>query len=172
VVTESTVEEVSQKPVMTDQGEFVLHTYRDRVNGNVHFALVLGSLSAERPALVRVQSTLTIRDLLGIRVTGTSGWGIQRCLTRIANEGSGVLVLLTRAESASDLLDSVEVVNGTKTPQEGLPAGINPTFLMIGVGSQILRMLGLRKLRLMGVPVKYNAISGFDLEVVEFVGPN
>ena len=171
VVTESTVEKLSEKPVTTDHGEFVLHTYRDRVNGGIHFALVRGSITGDRPALVRVQSTLTIRDLLGIRVPGTSGWDIQKCLSRIAAEDSGVLVLLTRMESVSDLLNSVEALAGNKASKDPLSTGVNQTFLMIGVGSQILRMLGLHKFRLMGVPAKYNAISGFDLEVVEFLNP-
>jgi 3,4-dihydroxy 2-butanone 4-phosphate synthase / GTP cyclohydrolase II len=171
VVTEATVEKLSEKPVTTDHGPFVLHTYRDRVNGGVHFALVRGDITGDQVPLVRVQSTLSIRDLLGIRVSGTSGWDIQKCLARIAAEDRGVLVLLTRNESAADLLASVDAISGAKTSRDERLGGVNQTFLMIGVGSQILRMLGLRQFRIMGVPARYNAISGFDLEVVEFVGP-
>lgn len=172
VLNESTVELLGVEPVQTDHGEFTLHTYRDRVNGDVHFALMLGELSAERPALARVQLAVSVRDLLGIRAPGLSGWNIQRCLARVSAEGTGVVVLLAGSESANDLLDSVDIVRGKRPAPAPQPVGGHEAFLTIGVGSQILRSLGLRKLRLMSAPVKYNAISGFDLEVVEYVSPD
>lgn len=171
VVNETTVEQLGMQPVQTDHGEFILHTFRDRINNNVHLALVKGTLDPDQPVLARVQMGLAVRDLLSIHIPGSSGWNIQRGLARIAAEGTGVMVLLGGAEATSDLCDSIDVVAGRKTTPKPKPMGGNLPFLTIGVGSRILRKLGLRKLRLMGAPVKYKAISGFDLEVVEFIEP-
>ncbi len=172
LVNESTVEELTSETVLTDYGEFRLHTYRDRISSNVHLALVRGAVDEDQPTLVRVQTALSVRDLLGIRTPGSSGWNIRRCLERVAAEGRGVVVLLGGVESANELLHSVGVVSGRKPLPAAKPPGNQPAFLTIGAGSQILRALGLRKLRLMSAPVKYNAISGFDLHVAEYVKPD
>lgn len=164
-VYETTVERVSQSPVTTEHGDFLLHTYRDRINGDLHLALTQGELDRS-PTLVRVQQAVSLRDLLGIQIPGSSGWNIQRCLARIAAEGRGVLVLLASQETAEDIKLRIDVLAGeTHLPTaraEGDP-------LMIGVGSQILRDLGLGDMRLMAGPAKYHGISGFDLQVSEYV---
>jgi len=169
VVNESTVEKVSEAPVKSEYGDFVLHTYRDRLNNDVHFAMVKGDVTPEQPVLARVQLTVTVRDLLGVQAPGRNSWSIGRCMERIAAEGAGVLVMLGVQETSEDLLASVEIVQGKRPIPEAPPVGDHRAYLTIGVGSQILRDIGARKLRLMGAPIKYNAISGFDLEVVEYV---
>lgn len=169
VVNESTVEKVSEAPVHSEYGDFVLHTYRDRLNNDVHFAMVKGDVSPETPVLARVQLTVAVRDLLGVQAPGRNSWSIGRCMERIAEEGTGVVVMLGGHETSSDLLASVEIVQGKRPIPEAPPVGDHRAYLTIGVGSQILRDIGARKLRLMGAPIKYNAISGFDLEVVEYV---
>jgi 3,4-dihydroxy 2-butanone 4-phosphate synthase/GTP cyclohydrolase II len=169
IVNESTVEKLASETVLTDHGEFVLHTYRDRISGHLHLALVRGPLQADEPVLVRVQTAMSVRDLLGIHPPGGSGWNMRRCLDRVAREGKGVVVLLGDMESATDVLHSVSVVSGRK-PAPRAPRA-QPAILTVGAGSQILRALGLRKLRLMSSPAKYNAISGFGLQVVEYVKP-
>ncbi|MDH4549907.1 3,4-dihydroxy-2-butanone-4-phosphate synthase [Pseudomonas sp. BN607] len=171
VVNESTIEHVNQQKVTTDFGEFTLHSYRDTINGNVHFAMTMGNLSTQVPTLARVQQSLCARDSLSIQVPGSSGWNIHRCLEFIAGAGSGALVVLAADESADEVLASLESV-GSDVPharQRNIPN--HRSSLMIGVGSQILRSLGLGKLRLMGSPIKYHAISGFDLHVVDYVSP-
>src|SRR5690606_34816682 len=98
-----------------------------------------------------------------------SGWTVSRCLERIAQDGRGVLVLLASHETPEDLIASVDIVQGKRPVPAAPPVGDHRAYLTIGVGSQILRDIGARQLRLMGAPIKYNAISGFDLEVVEYV---
>jgi 3,4-dihydroxy 2-butanone 4-phosphate synthase / GTP cyclohydrolase II len=170
VVNESTVEEFASEPVRTEQGEFRLHAFRDRIAGNVHLALVRGQPEPEQVTLVRVQGALAVRDLLGVQAPGSSGWNARRCLERIATEGRGVLVLLGEPESPGDLLQSIEQALGRRPPSSVRPP-LEQQALTIGVGSQILRSLGVRKLRLMGSAVKYSAISGFGLEIVEYLKP-
>jgi 3,4-dihydroxy 2-butanone 4-phosphate synthase/GTP cyclohydrolase II len=171
VVHESTVEVLDTQWVTTDHGDFQLHSYRDTINGQIHFALVMGTLCANTPTLVRVQQGLCARDLMGIKASGSSGWNMQRCLGYIARHQAGVIVLLAGSESADELLASIESATGEtqQVRQRKIPS--HRSSLMIGVGSQILRLLGLGQLRLMGSPVKYKAISGFDLRVVEYVSP-
>ncbi|MES2683886.1 MAG: bifunctional 3,4-dihydroxy-2-butanone-4-phosphate synthase/GTP cyclohydrolase II [Pseudomonadota bacterium] len=171
VVNESTVEPLRVEPVLTEAGPFTLHTYRDRLSGDVHFALVYGQIDVKQPVLVRVQTGNTVRDLMEIRAAGASGWNLRRCMERVAAEGAGVIVLLTVGESAADLLLSVDIASGKKPAPSASPTGSRLAFMTIGIGSQILRGLGLHQLRLMGAPIKYSAISGFDLEVVEYVSP-
>ncbi|MDX1736277.1 MAG: bifunctional 3,4-dihydroxy-2-butanone-4-phosphate synthase/GTP cyclohydrolase II, partial [Halioglobus sp.] len=90
------------------------------------------------------------------------------CMRAVAERGEGVIVILNRAERSEQLLDSVDLALGTSS----LPsAGEGETYTTVGLGSQILKDLGVGKIHLMGAPVKYNAISGFDLEVLEFVDP-
>lgn len=171
VVHESTVEELSVEDVQTEHGRFKLHTYQDRISGFVHLALVCGDPTADTSVLVRVQRVVPTRDLFGIQAPGTSGWNIQRCLSRIEQERAGVVVLLGGNDSSSSLLSSVEVASGRKQTPSPPQIGGNYGFLTVGVGSQILRQLGLRKLRLMHSRAKYSAISGFDLQVTEYEEP-
>jgi 3,4-dihydroxy 2-butanone 4-phosphate synthase/GTP cyclohydrolase II len=168
-LNESTVEKLGETAVETDHGPFTLHTYRDRLNGELHFALGLGDLASDEPLLARVTLPVTVRDLLGIHAEGSTGWSVSRVLARIAAEGRGVLVLLASQETAADQLASLKIVQGIR-PVPGATRGSDGhnAYLTIGIGSQILRDLGARRLRLMGAPIKYNAISGFDLEVTAF----
>jgi len=170
VVNESTVQALGSRPVVTDHGAFELHRFRDQITGSIHFALVHGRIVAGQPTLMRVQQGLCARDLLSIQASGSSGWNIHRCLQRIVQEGAGVLVLLASAESADDLLNSVDTGDGSVVRQRKISN--HHHSLMIGVGSQILRQLGLGQMRLMGRNRKYHAISGFDLEVVEYLQPD
>ena len=171
VLNERTVEKLSSGPINTDFGEFLLHAYRDSVAGQLHFALQKGEVNADKPTLARVHLGSTVRDLLQSQPPGsTTGWNMHRSLSVLAEHG-GVLVLLANQEKAEDILAELDIARGTKSPLQGDSAQYQNTYFNVGLGSQILRDVGAGKLRLMGAPVKYNAISGFDLEVVEFVSP-
>ncbi|MES2261744.1 MAG: bifunctional 3,4-dihydroxy-2-butanone-4-phosphate synthase/GTP cyclohydrolase II [Pseudomonadota bacterium] len=169
LINESTLDHLDAQTVQTDHGEFLLHTFRDRINDDVHLALVRGEISPQQVTLARVQLALSVRDVLGIHIAGSSGWNVERCMARIAAEGAGVLVLLGGGENPTVLLDSLQGLKSTRDTPRVKPTGLNDTFLNVGVGSQILRKLGVRKLRHMSAPIRYNAISGFDLEIVEYV---
>jgi 3,4-dihydroxy 2-butanone 4-phosphate synthase / GTP cyclohydrolase II len=168
---ESTVELLGMKPVTTEHGDFEMHTFRDRINGVIHLALVRGTIDPDQPILTRVQVGTTIRDLLGIQLPGSSGWTLQRSLAHIAAAGAGVLVLLTAHESADDLLYSIDLLSRSPLPSSPRSRESHRAFLTVGVGSRILRALGVRKLRLMCAPAKYAGISGFELEVTGYVSP-
>jgi 3,4-dihydroxy 2-butanone 4-phosphate synthase/GTP cyclohydrolase II len=171
VVNEHTIEKVAHGVVNTDHGEFTLHSYRDLLAGDIHHALVKGDISPDNATLVRVQLISSVRDLFVTQPGQEPNWNMQRCIKRVADEGSGVVVLLAHNESPEEILASVDIAMGkTPTPVPAVKGSRN-AFMTVGLGSQILRDVGVSKIRLMGAPIKYNAISGFDLEVVEFVSP-
>jgi 3,4-dihydroxy 2-butanone 4-phosphate synthase/GTP cyclohydrolase II len=154
---------------LLDEGPFLLQRYRDTLQERIHFVLKLGEITPDEPALVRVHVTNTIRDVLLADIPGDRSWNMQRTLRHIAEEGRGVIVLITQNETSDSLLYSSDVVLGRKTLAEG-PSRISTEMsLNVGLGSQLLREAGVRKMRLMSTPVKYHALAGFDLEVVEFV---
>ena len=168
VINEKTIEKIQHGTIHTEFGEFELHTYRDRVYQDLHFVLTKGEIRPDVPALVRVHLTNTIRDVLCADAPGQPGWNMNRSMRRVARDG-GVIVLLAHRETNDELQASLDVALGRRPmpmPQSDGNVNVN---LTVGLGSQLLRDVGVSKMRLMGRPVKYNAISGFDLEVVEFV---
>ncbi|MEM8491239.1 MAG: 3,4-dihydroxy-2-butanone-4-phosphate synthase [Pseudomonadota bacterium] len=169
LTNEQTVERVREGNLATAHGEFRLVAYRDETYGGLHLALTLGEIHEDVPLPVRVHFASTFRDLLESEAPGTSGWSVQRSLEVIAQNGSGVLVLLSRNENEENLLRSVDLALGNLVAPE---PGSSDRYNTIGIGSQILRDLGVGKLRLMGAPIKYNAISGFGLEVTDTLRPD
>lgn len=162
---EQTVQRVENHTVQTEHGEFNLITYRDTLQDQVHLAFVRGDLDAEAAPLVRVQSPDILRDTLGLKQEGSQSWSVQRALQRIDQEGAGVLVLLASNQELS-LQDRLDEFFGEAMPPSAPGAG---AYLTVGTGSQILKDLGVTKMRLLNPPMKFSAISGFDLEVVEFL---
>lgn len=170
VVSERTIRKVREGTVNTAFGEFQLCAYRDQTVGDVHIALYQGDISPDEPTLVRVHVQAAVRDMISAEAPGRPSWNITKCLQRVAEAGCGVVVLLARDEGSDQLLQSIDIALGDAQIAQGV--GENPnTYMTVGLGSQILRDLGVGKIRLMGAPIKYNAISGFDLEVMEYVAP-
>ena len=164
---EQSVELKDRKRVDTEFGEFTLHTFLDLIDHQLHYALVKGHITGAEPVLVRVQTINTLRDVLGTRLPGArEGWSWRKAMQCIAAAGTGVMVLLSHADSTDQQLQDV-----LQFPQ--LPAGAGEdgsrNYRLIGTGSQILRQLGVGKIRALSAPTHFSAISGFQLEVTEFV---
>jgi len=168
MVNERTVHRVREGSIDTAYGQFQLTAYRDDNAGEIHLALSQGEISPDEPTLVRVHVKSALRDLVGSELAGRPTWSMDRCMKKVAEAGRGVIVLLAREEGAEQLLASVNMALG----ESAVGGGVSPdTYTTVGLGSQILRDLGVGKIHLMGAPIKYNAISGFDLEVLDFVNP-
>ncbi|MBP6700380.1 MAG: 3,4-dihydroxy-2-butanone-4-phosphate synthase [Halioglobus sp.] len=169
---EQSIELRSSKRVPTEFGEFELHTFLDLVDDTVHYALTRGEISAERETLVRVQTINTLRDVLGTQIAGADpGWSYRRAMRHIAAQGTGVVVLIGQHSSAEQSLAEVlrfpQAPGATgSTASEGIQ-----NYRLIGTGAQILKRLGIGKMRLLSAPVRFNALSGFNLEVTDFVQP-
>ncbi|MGH8494984.1 MAG: bifunctional 3,4-dihydroxy-2-butanone-4-phosphate synthase/GTP cyclohydrolase II [Gammaproteobacteria bacterium] len=165
---EGSVERIAERPVRTAAGEFRMVCYEDHVNRSVHLALVRGELDAGRAVLVRVHIQDTLGDVLGIR-DASLGWPLQDALRRIAEEGSGVLVLLRQPERPQDLMEAVEAL-AQSAEESGSRHGEGRAVLRTyGIGAQILRDLGVRRMRVLSAPKQMHGISGFGLEVVEYL---
>ncbi len=168
MVHERTIRRIREGSIDTEFGEFNLTVYRDQTGGDVHLALSKGTIEAGTPTLVRVHVQSLMRDLVTSRISSRPAWTMAKALQAVAAEGRGVIVLLAHAERAEQLLASVDLVLGDEPPAGAMP---RDSYTTVGLGSQILKDLGVGKIHLMGAPIKYNAISGFDLEVLEFVEP-
>ena len=168
LVTEKTTQCISERQVNTHYGEFTLKTYLDHARDEKHFALVMGDVSCGDAPLVRVHVNRSARDLLAIEPReGFQSWSTHTALEAIAKEGSGALVLLYYPESAEGMDRSIDQMLNIKT--EKTPPANEVVYLQVGTGSQILMDLGVSKMRLLSEPFKFSGISGFDLEVQEYI---
>ena len=162
MIHERTVQRIAEQPLDSELGHFNLVTYRDSVEGDVHMALTLGQISADQPTLVRVHNMEPLRDLFMVKQPGR--WSLRAAMAKVAEAGSGVVLLLGNPLIGQELLAHLEQQLSSDA-KVTTPA----TYSTVGAGSQILRDLGVRKMRVMSSPMKFNAISGFDLEVVEYL---
>jgi len=168
MVNERTIERVREGAIKTAYGEFRLVAYRDSHAGQIHLALTRGEIEAEQPTLVRVHVQSSLRDMCRADLENSVSWSFDRCLRAVAATERGAIVLLAKEESPERLLNSIDMAMGRDAPAQQVTPDI---YTSVGLGSQILRDLGVGKIHLMGAPIKYNAISGFGLEVLRFVDP-
>lgn len=154
----------------TEFGDFKIAAYRDTIDNDLHFALTLGDISPERPTLVRVHLQNSLCDLFGTRHDGC-GWPLRDVMRQIADEGAGAIVVLRNRDRAEDLLARLKDI-GLHDAHDQVPARRQDRSELrtYGIGAQILADLGVRKMRVMSAPKAMHGISGFDLEVVEYVG--
>jgi 3,4-dihydroxy 2-butanone 4-phosphate synthase/GTP cyclohydrolase II len=153
--TESLVERVADRLIQTVYGAFRLIAYRDSSARETHLALVKGEIHADAETLVRVHEPLSVMDFLDVTGGGHS-WPILGAMERIAESQSGVIVLLHRPETADALLARIH------------PAPVSDRKVDLrdyGIGAQILRDLGVGKMKLLASPRKMPAMDGFGLEV-------
>ncbi len=164
---ERNVERIAEQLVETEQGEFTMYCYDDHVNRSVHVALVKGDLTSVEAPLVRVHLQDTLGDVMGVK-SRSLGWPLNSAIERIAKEETGVVVLLRDQETSRDFMDAVEALDEHKDELEDRRSG-DSVLRTYGVGAQILRDLGLSKIRVLSAPKQMYAISGFDLEITEYV---
>ena len=169
IANEQTIERIQQYTLPTEHGEFDVYCYRDLIKegGPVHLALVKGDIRHDEPTLARVLVADTVRDLLGIANPALPSWSLHRSLARINEEGKGVVVVLASEKDSEDVLSRLATIDKMTDKDVPTPAP-HGIYLNVGTGSQILRDVGVGKMRLLSYPTRY-AISGFDLEVVEYI---
>jgi 3,4-dihydroxy 2-butanone 4-phosphate synthase/GTP cyclohydrolase II len=166
---ERSVERIAERRVETEFGTFTLLAYQDHVHRDVHLALVRGDVGGEAVPLVRVHLTDTLRDVIGVGGEGRH-WTLRAAMQRIAGEGAGVIVMLREAESPRELADAVRMLrtSGEQDPSPRLEAG-GTVLRTYGIGAQILKDLGVRRMRVLSAPKQMHGLAAFDLEVVSYV---
>ena len=162
---ETLVERVADKPVKTAHGEFRLAAFTDRTSGELHLALHLGEIRAEVETLVRVHEPVSVLDFLDPAGSRHS-FSIDSALARIAAHGHGVLILLRRPETSDEMLVALGVREESQLPA----AKWDPR--LFGIGAQILRDLGVGKMRVMAQARRIPSMTGFGLEVTGYDEPD
>jgi 3,4-dihydroxy 2-butanone 4-phosphate synthase / GTP cyclohydrolase II len=164
---EESVEAIGELEVETACGPFRMICFEDHVNRCVHVALVRGRIDPAVPTLVRVHRQDTLGDVIGIQ-DAHLGWPLRSAMQLIADEGNGVVVILRQEETAREFMNAVRSLDinaGPAVPPEGRAMDLR-TF---GIGAQVLRALGVRQMRVLMAPKHMHALSGFGLEIVEYV---
>jgi 3,4-dihydroxy 2-butanone 4-phosphate synthase/GTP cyclohydrolase II len=162
---ERSVEKIYDEPVDTEYGAFRLCCSEELVNKNVHVALVKGDLNSSLPPLVRVHIKDTMRDVVGVR-SEKLGWPLRAAMRRVASESSGVIVILRPEETPRDFMDSVRLMDTKRPTTRNSGATVVRTY---GIGAQILKDLGLKRMRVLSAPKQLQGLAAFDLEVTEYV---
>lgn len=165
---EKTVRRVAQCQLPTAYGEFELVTYQDTINQQVHYALVNGEINPEQPVTVRVHLQDTFNDLFATERAGKRSWPLPHAMQYLGKEG-GVLVLIGRQQSADDIINMVKSFELEDQGERAPTASASNASRNVGIGSQILADLGVHKMHLMSAPKRYTALSGFGLEVLDFI---
>ncbi len=162
---ERSVERIYDQPVDSEYGGFRLCCYEDHVNKNVHIALVKGDLNSAVPPLVRVHIMDTLLDVVGVR-SEKLGWPLRSAMQRVAREASGIVVILRPEETPRDFMDSVRQLDSKPASVHHTGATVVRTY---GIGAQILKDLGLTRMRVLSAPKQLQGLAAFDLEVTEYV---
>ena len=159
---ESLIERIGQRRLATPAGEFDCQVFRDRAGG-LHLALVHGQWSPADEVLVRVHEPLSVMDLLDTGECRHS-WPLPQALATIRAADRGAAVLLNCGEDVAALLPAV-------LPRErGEPASRGAMDLRTyGIGAQILREIGVARMKLLGSPRRMPSMTGYGLEVTGFV---
>ncbi|KAB7622761.1 bifunctional 3,4-dihydroxy-2-butanone-4-phosphate synthase/GTP cyclohydrolase II [Alkalilimnicola sp. S0819] len=165
---ERSVERVSDCELPTEFGVFHLYAYQDNVDNALHFALVKGRPSPEEPSLVRVHIQNTLSDVLASEGP-FCGWPLRSALKQVAEAGEGVVVVLRRPNDVPDILRRMRDFQFRAAEPQHTEAQTSNDLRTYGLGAQILSDLGVRKMRVLSSPKRMHALSGFGMEVVEYV---
>ncbi len=160
--TESLINRIGQRPIVTPMGKFEAVAYRDRTGG-LHLALKRGAWSDDDEVLVRVHEPFTAIDLLDVQSQGHS-WPLPAALAALQRSDRSLAVLLNCTGQLDALLpqalgEYVPAADRLRKPMD---------LRTYGVGAQILRDLGVRRMRLLGNPRRMPSMTGFGLEVTGF----
>ncbi len=161
---ESLIEKLGTRTLQTAFGEFTAHAFRDKPAQGLHLALVKGQWGPGDTVLARVHEPLSVLDALEVG-RAMHSWSLDACLSRIAGQGQGVVVLLNCGESAAQLLAQFEgTARASHAPERG-----RMDLRTYGVGAQILRECGVHKMNLMGNPRRMPSMTGYGLEIAGYV---
>ena len=166
---EKTVERVAECRLPTAAGDFQLKAFQDKTDGRVHLALVFGEPDTASSVLVRVHMEDSLNDMFEVSQQDKT-WTLHNAMRRVVREGSGIIVVLRYNEDSAQMIRRIKNYH-MRDKGVILPEPHNGAELRTyGVGAQILVELGVHRMRVLGSPRKLHALSGFDLDIVEYIG--
>ncbi len=169
---ESTIQRVGECIMPTEFGDFRVVAYHDDIGDAVHLALVKGSIRRERTISVRVHVQESLLDLV-TAAHRAAAWTLHGALAHVAEQGEGIVVILQQQEKPADLVQRIRHFQDQGKALESVEAKRGRDEMRTyGLGSQILADLGAGKLRVLGHAMKAPGLSGFGLEIVDYVENN
>jgi len=162
--TESLIERAGERDIETPYGMFRLITFRDRLATATHLALVHGTPRAGEEVLVRVHEPISLVDLLDAG-SATHSWNVHAAMQAVVKAGCGAIVLLHRPETPDQLLE--RATRAGPPPRRG-----RMDLRDYGIGAQIIRQLGITRMRILAQPRRMPSMTGFDLEVTGYLLPD
>ncbi|MDE2627445.1 MAG: 3,4-dihydroxy-2-butanone-4-phosphate synthase [Burkholderiales bacterium] len=160
---ETLIERVGRRRLATAQGEFDCTAFRDRTGG-LHLALTHGAWTPDDEVLVRVHEPLSVMDLLDVGAPCHHSWPLPKALTVLHASPRGAAVLLNCGEDVAALTSQLLPATGASERQAG-----QMDLRTYGIGAQILRELGIVKMKLLGSPRRMPSMTGYGLEVTGFI---
>lgn len=165
---EATVERVADYPLPTWYGNFRLMVYRDKLENLTHVAIVKGEIRPEVTVAVRVHHFDPLRDLINVRLTGAASWNLHSVMHYFKNEDTGVVIILGENFDSAGMAERIAAFFDGKVK---IASEEGPAWRNVGTGSQILQDLGVTRMKLLSAPMRFNALSGFGLEITDYVEP-
>lgn len=173
MTTERLIERQMDMKINTRFGEFTVVAYAQKATDDIHLAIKKGEWSSEEPVMVRVHSANKADEIMGALFDDFS-LQAQLCFEKIAKEGKGMFVYIRQSEKDQSLIPFLKRYQaGHLEDSMEEPAGLNPSAEQrdFGIGAQILRDMGVRKIRLLTKnPKKRIGLIGYGLEIVDHVG--
>lgn len=162
--TESLVKRIGERTMQTAFGEFKAIAFQDKPSMGVHLALVKGQWAEGDTVAARVHEPLSVLDALQTK-SAIHSWSLQDSLKYLSAQGKGVAVLLNASESAQQLLAQFE---GQARPAQAPERG-RMDLRTYGIGVQILREIGVRRMMLMGKPRRMPSMAGYGVEIAGYI---
>lgn len=168
---DSLIDKIVDVKMPTRSGDFQLHAYKEKTTGQEHLALVKGTWEEDEPVLVRVHSSCITGDIFG-SCRCDCGPQLERSMQMIEEEGKGVIVYMNQEGRGIGLINKLKAYKlqeeGLDTVEANLELGFKGDQRDYGIGAQILRDLGVTKMKLMSNnPTKRTGLVGYGLEIVE-----
>ncbi len=171
--TDSLIEEITRVEMPTKYGNFKLVAFKEKTTGGEHLALIKGEWKKDEPVLTRVHSSCFTGDILG-SFRCDCGEQLHKAMQMVEAEGKGLILYMNQEGRGIGLMNKLRAYKlqeeGMDTVEANLHLGFGIDERDYGVGAQILRYLGITKLRLMSNnPKKRAGLSGYGLEIVDII---